>query len=73
VCERFGRLFGKSVRFDGEEAATALLSDARQAVRLFGPPSMSVEDMIARTADWIQRGGETWDKPTHFQVRDGKF
>jgi hypothetical protein len=29
--------------------------------------------MISRTADWIRRGGETWDKPTHFQVRDGKF
>jgi nucleoside-diphosphate-sugar epimerase len=73
VCERFGRIFGKPVRFDGEEASTALLSDARQAVGLFGPPSVSLDEMIARTADWIQRGGETWNKPTHFQVRDGKF
>jgi nucleoside-diphosphate-sugar epimerase len=73
VCERFARLFGKTVRFDGVESSTALLSDARQAIRLFGPPAMSLDDMVSLTADWIQRGGETWDKPTHFQVRDGKF
>jgi nucleoside-diphosphate-sugar epimerase len=73
VCEQFGRLFGKEVRFDGDESSTALLSDARQAVGLFGRPAMSLEAMILRTADWIRRGGETWDKPTHFQVRDGKF
>ena len=73
VCEQFGRLFGKPARFDGVESSTALLSDARQAIGLFGPPATSLEDMIARTADWILRGGETWDKPTHFQVRDGKF
>jgi nucleoside-diphosphate-sugar epimerase len=73
VCERLGRLLEKPVRFDGVEASTALLSDARQAVGLFGPPAMSLDSMLALTADWIQRGGETWDKPTHFQVRDGKF
>jgi nucleoside-diphosphate-sugar epimerase len=73
VCERFGRLFGKAVRFDGVEASTALLSDARQAAGLFGPPAMALDRMISLTADWVQRGGETWDKPTHFLVRDGKF
>jgi hypothetical protein len=24
-------------------------------------------------ADWTRRGGRTLGKPTHFQVRDGKF
>jgi hypothetical protein len=24
-------------------------------------------------ADWIRRGGEIWDKPTRFEVRNGKF
>jgi nucleoside-diphosphate-sugar epimerase len=73
VCEQFGQLFGKQVRFDGTEASTALLSNAAQAIQLFGRPAMTLENMISLTADWIQRGGETWDKPTHFQVRDGKF
>jgi nucleoside-diphosphate-sugar epimerase len=73
VCERFGRLFGKPVRFEGTEAKTALLSNASQAVELFGRPAMSLDAMVSLTADWIGRGEETWDKPTHFQVRDGKF
>jgi hypothetical protein len=29
--------------------------------------------MIAWIADWICRGGETLGKPTHFEVRDGKY
>ena len=73
VCERFGELLGRKVRFDGMESPTALLSDARQAIQLFGQPSMTLDAMLSVTADWIQRGGETWNKPTHFQVRDGKF
>ena len=26
-----------------------------------------------RFADWLRQGGETLNKPTHFQTRDGKF
>jgi hypothetical protein len=29
--------------------------------------------MIGWIADWVRRGGETLDKPTHFEVRDGRF
>lgn len=73
VCERFGRIFGKPAHFEGVEATTALLSNAKQATELFGRPRMTVDEMLSVTADWIERGGETWDKPTHFRVRDGKF
>jgi nucleoside-diphosphate-sugar epimerase len=73
VAAEFGRRLGREVRFIGEEAATALLSNASEMVRLFGPPSTSVEQLIEWIADWIRRGGVLWDKPTKFQVRDGKF
>jgi nucleoside-diphosphate-sugar epimerase len=73
VCQRFGKLLGRDVRFEGKESPTALLSDASQAIELFGLPATSLDDMISMTANWIQRGGETWNKPTRFQVRDGKF
>jgi hypothetical protein len=73
VCEQFGELLGRQVRFDGMELSTALLSDARQAFQLFGRPSVMLDAMLSMTADWIKRDGETWNKPTHFQVRDGKF
>ena len=36
-------------------------------------PRVNAEQMIAWIADWLARGGETLGKPTHFEVRDGKF
>lgn len=73
VCERLGELMGREVRFTGVEQPTALLSDARRAVGLFGKPRMDIEQLLRITADWVQHGGETWNKPTRFQVRDGNF
>jgi nucleoside-diphosphate-sugar epimerase len=73
VCEQFGELLGRQVRFVGMESPTALLSDGSQSTELFGRPAMELDAMLSLTADWINRNGETWNKPTHFQVRDGKF
>ena len=70
---RFGTLFNKSPNFEDQEAETALLSNASQCHRLFGYPHVSLEQMIEWTAEWIRIGGTTLQKPTHFEVRDGKF
>ena len=29
--------------------------------------------MIDWTADWLSRGGASHGKPTHYEVRDGRF
>jgi len=73
VCDRLGKLLDRQVKFVGAECDTALLSDARRAMKLFGPPAATIHDMTAWVAEWIRRGGETWNKPTHFEVRNGKF
>jgi nucleoside-diphosphate-sugar epimerase len=73
VCEHFGKLLDREPKFTNTESATALLSDAHLSRHLLGPPPTSVEQMLEWTADWIQQGGETWNRPTHFEVRDGKF
>jgi nucleoside-diphosphate-sugar epimerase len=70
---RFGEAFGRKPVFQGAEAMTALLSDGSRARELFGPPATSLDTMVAWAADWLRRGGEVWDRPTHFEVRDGKF
>ena len=46
---------------------------ARRALALFGPPCINADRMIGWIADWVRRGGPTLGKPTHFEVRDGKF
>lgn len=73
ICQRFGELFGRPPQFTGAESNTALLSDASEAIRLFGVPRTTIGEMTTWTADWVERGGPTWNKPTHFEVRDGKY
>jgi nucleoside-diphosphate-sugar epimerase len=72
-AEQFAERMGKSVTFTGKEAEDALLSNAAHSFDLFGPATVSVEQMMDWITDWLQRGGETHNKPTHFQARDGKF
>jgi nucleoside-diphosphate-sugar epimerase len=73
VCQRLGRRMDRQVKFTGHEATTALLSDARRGLEHFGPPRVAADRLIDWIADWVIRGGETWNKPTHFESRDGVF
>lgn len=73
LAEQFGRHFGKTPRFVNNVQQTALLSNASLANRLFGYPRVTLLHMIELTARWIQEGGKTLNKPTHFQERQGKF
>jgi nucleoside-diphosphate-sugar epimerase len=70
---KFARRFGVEPIFEGTEAPTALLSDASLCHRLFGYPEVTLEQMIEWVAEWIRAGGVLWNKPTHFEVRDGRF
>jgi hypothetical protein len=73
VGERFGERLGCTPRFAGTERSVALLNNARQSHTLLGKPQMTTQQMIAWTAEWIRRGGESLNKPTHFGSHDGKF
>ena len=72
-AEQFGTIMGKTPLLQGEESPNALLSNGQTGHRLFGYPRISVQQMIHWIADWVMRGGEDLNKPTHFEVRDGKF
>lgn len=73
LAEQFGDRFGKTPRFSGVEAETALLSDASKCHALFGPPRVALDDVVELVAGWIERGAPTHGKPTKFSVRDGQF
>jgi nucleoside-diphosphate-sugar epimerase len=73
LAEQFGKRWELEPCFDGTEAPTALLSDASRMEALFGPPEVGIEEMIARVAEWVEQGGKSLHKPTHFESREGKF
>jgi nucleoside-diphosphate-sugar epimerase len=73
LAHRFGELFGREARITGEEAPTAWLNNAARSFQLFGYPHVALEQMIEWTAQWVQAGGSTLGKPTHFEEREGKF
>ena len=73
LASRFGALFGVEPLLAGTEAPTALLNNAAAAHRLFGYPTVSLDQLVEWVAHWVRIGGPTLDKPTHFQEREGKF
>jgi nucleoside-diphosphate-sugar epimerase len=73
VAEQFGKHFHQPVRFEGQESADALLSNAKKSHELFGQSRVDAEQMITWIAEWVSRGGATLAKPTHFEERAGRF
>ena len=73
LAGEFGRRLNREPVLTGEEAKTAWLEDTTQAQALFGPPRVPIETLIDWVADWVQRGGPSLGKPTHFSTRDGKY
>jgi nucleoside-diphosphate-sugar epimerase len=73
LARQFGVRFGVEPIFEYEEANSALLSNASEAHQLFGYPRVTLRQMIDWTVEWLQVEGVTYDKPTHFQEREGAF
>ena len=73
VANRFGELFGMEPILVGQPAATALLNDGSLGHKIYGKPRILLEQLIDWTADWIRENKPLLGKPTHFEVRSGKF
>ena len=73
VAQALGQRLGVMPQFTGTEAPTAWLVDIAEAVKLFGPPSVSLDTMLDWTADWVARDMASLGKPTHYEARDGNY
>lgn len=73
TAEFFASRFHRPCRFAGVEGTVALLSDASASHALLGPSPVSAETLLEMVAAWVEAGGESLNKPTHFEVADGRF
>jgi nucleoside-diphosphate-sugar epimerase len=72
VAKELARRFGRPVRFEGTPGP-ALLGDPSRCVSLLGEPEVPLERLLDWVAAWVERGGRSLGKPTHFEATDGRF
>ena len=73
VATRLGELLDRAPVFAGTENATALLANPARLCAALGAPPTPLETMLRWIASWVKLGGRSLGKPTHFEVRDGKY
>ncbi len=73
LAEEFGRRLGKAPQFEGSEADQAWVTDCSAAQRLFGHPVVPLPKMVDWVADWVRHDMAHYEKPTRYEVRDGRF
>lgn len=73
VATRLGQGLDRAVNFTGVESETALTANTARLRAQLGDPPTPLDTMLHWTADWVKRGGRNLGKPTHFEVRDGRY
>ena len=73
VAEQLGELLEREVQFSNTESESAWLNNPAKAIEFFGEPETSLNTMLQWTAHWTKIEGRSHRKPTHFEVRDGKY
>jgi nucleoside-diphosphate-sugar epimerase len=73
IATRFGALLGRAPIFSGSETETALLGNAAKLCAALESPATPMENILPWIAGWVKHGGHDLGRPTHFEVRDGKY
>ncbi len=73
LAKQIDKELGKEPKFVSQEAQTALLSNASYCFSLFGKPKINLEEMISMIVKWVTGGKKILNKPTKYDIRNGKF
>jgi hypothetical protein len=73
TAEWYAQRFGCPLTLQGTPSNTALLNNASRCHALLGAPETSLSELMEMVAHWIELGGASLNKPTKFEVTDGKF
>jgi nucleoside-diphosphate-sugar epimerase len=72
LAHAFGHIFGKKPNLVGEEKDCVFVN-GNETAGLFGYPIVSLPWMIRWVADWVSKGNLSYNKPCHYETRDGVF
>ncbi len=73
IAEQLGRHLQRDVIFEGAESEDALVVNVDTLTRVLPYHGMSLDTLIAHSAQWVARGGRLLNKPTRFDVRSGAY
>lgn len=73
AAEFFAKRFQRQAIFSGQDSGVALLNNSAACRRLLGGAEMKLEELMELVAGWVEIGGRSLNKPTKFEVVDGKF
>ncbi len=73
LAEKIGQELNTKPKFTSREARTALLSNASFCFSMFGYPQTTLEEMVSLIAKWVALGKTVLNKPTKYDIRNGKF
>ncbi|TKJ37450.1 MAG: epimerase [Planctomycetes bacterium B3_Pla] len=73
LADQIASILGKEPKFVSRQTETALLSDATYCLSEFGSPLTTLDQMVSMIVEWVASGKKTLNKPTKYDIRDGKF
>ncbi len=73
LAEKIGKELNRKPKFKSQEARTALLSNASYCINMFGHPQMNLDEMVSLIVKWVASGKTVLNKPTKYDIRNGKF
>lgn len=73
IAERCALYAGVSPRFAGRESEEALVANVHRLDDELPYTALPLETLCTWAVDWLRANGRVLDKPTKFEVRDGRF
>ena len=73
LAEEIANVLDKKPKFVSQQVQSALLSNASNCLGTFGCPQTTLEQMVSMIVKWVASGKKILNKPTKYDVRNGKF
>ena len=73
VAVQFGEILGKLPRFSGQDGDMTLIANSSKLWSALGEPATPLDTVLRWISHWVKTNGRSLNKPTHFEVHDGRY